>query len=914
MSKRRVHYVLSSHWDREWFQSFQDYRYRLVQLMDHVLDSLDSGTLKGPFTTDGQIVVLEDYLAIRPERRGAVEAYLKSGLIVSGPWYNLPDEFLVSGESLVRNLRLGRRMARDMGAEPSNAGWFCDLFGHNSQMPQILAGFGVKGGFLWRGVNDMSAAQRWEGADGTSVVCYKFGATGYCTYAFRVRGAEAEAVEGLPGSPNRVLVENEEQIAANLVTYIREEAKRVQSGPILLFDGGDHQGFDERVYGVLTRYLQNENTELARDFEIVHSSLDAYLEELEAETAALPVTLRGELREPGEWALEKDQQWVIPGVLSSRVWIKQENAHCQSLLTQWAEPLASFAHRALGENYPTSYLDLSWKWLITNHPHDSICGCSIDIVHQDMKYRFSQSRQIADRQAIEAGNCLAAAIPGDVAADELRVVVFNPLPRPRSETVELTLQIPTAWPKFAEFFGFETKSAFRTYDSAGTEVPYQRLGQSGGYHIFIDPIKMPQGYQTNEVKVSLPLDLPALGYTTLTVKSAPDESTRYPAAIGLATSERSMANEYLSVTIESNGTLTLTDKRGGKIYSRLLTFEDCADIGDGWYHGQAVNDRAHVSTGERSEVSLVHNGPYLTTFRVKTRFAVPAEFDFARMVRSEASTEIVLDSTLSLRPGSDRLEIETVVNNTARDHRLRVLLPSGATTDTYSSDTPFDAVRRPIALRADNHLYREMEVEGKPQQSWTAVSDAERGLAVVCDGGLLECAVRDLPERPLALTFFRSTRRTVFTGGEPDGQVQGVHRFRYDIVPLQGAPDAVRLAEIGQQLAGGLRCTQMETRHLKLARRGRADAAALPATGSFLEVRGPLLLAAAQELEGGLEVRLFNPTDSAAQGELCVGAFAPREAYWVDLESRLVGLPLTVNNGTIAVTLPPHGIGTVRLS
>ena len=74
MSKRRVHYVLSSHWDREWFQSFQDYRYRLVQLMDHVLDSLDSGTLKGPFTTDGQIVVLEDYLAIRPERRAAVEA------------------------------------------------------------------------------------------------------------------------------------------------------------------------------------------------------------------------------------------------------------------------------------------------------------------------------------------------------------------------------------------------------------------------------------------------------------------------------------------------------------------------------------------------------------------------------------------------------------------------------------------------------------------------------------------------------------------------------------------------------------------------------------------------------------------------------------------------------------------------
>src|SRR5574341_386192 len=151
--KRRVHYVLSTHWDREWYQSFQDYRYRLFRSLDRVLEGIEDGRLRGAFQTDGQAIPLDDYLEVRPERREEVERLAHTGWLVIGPWYVMPDEFLVSGESLIRNLRLGREVARAYGSEPSNAGFVCDIFGHISQLPQLFAGFGIRGGFIWRGTN-----------------------------------------------------------------------------------------------------------------------------------------------------------------------------------------------------------------------------------------------------------------------------------------------------------------------------------------------------------------------------------------------------------------------------------------------------------------------------------------------------------------------------------------------------------------------------------------------------------------------------------------------------------------------------------------------------------------------------------------------------------------------------------------
>ncbi|MDD2764854.1 MAG: glycoside hydrolase family 38 C-terminal domain-containing protein [Opitutaceae bacterium] len=909
---RQVHYVLSTHWDREWLQPFQGFRQRLVRLLDRTLADINSGKLRGPFTTDGQAIVMEDYLEVRPERRTQVEKMARAGKLKIGPWFVMPDEWLVSGEAIIRNLRLGRKIARDLGGGPSDAGFVCDLFGHISQLPQLFAGFGIKGAFLWRGLNPRKTAHfLWEGSDGTRLPCYRFGRAGYCDYTYDVRRCTQQE---LPFDATRA--------RKDLIAFVAKEAKRSAVPPILVFDGGDHLEYEEEHYRIL--FSQKPSAEFP--YAVAHSTLDDYLDAMLAHASKITDVVVGELRETAMRPGVEDMQWLIPGVLSSRVWIKQANAACQTLLCHWAEPFGAIAHTFAAAEYPAGFLNVAWHWLLTNHPHDSICGCSIDEVHEDMKYRFAQCQQIGERTTSESLRVLTASVAGDVGAKELRVLVANPLPRALDELVELTLQIPAQWQCFQEQFGFELQPGFRIYDANGKEVAYQRVAQDLNRTKMRTPrTKYPYPYKTNDTTVTLRLAIPALGYATLTVRegelAAKDEvvnavmlPTRYPATPGLATSERSMENELLAVVIENNGTLTLTDKRTGEAYSRLLTFEDVADIGDGWYHGQAVNDQAFVSTGAQADIALISDGPLMTRFRVRTVLRLPAEFRFDRMIRSEQMTDLIIDSLVTLRRGGDRVEVRTTVHNTVRDHRLRVLLPTGVKAKTYLADGAFDVIERPIALPKDNHLRRELAVETCAQQSWTAVTDSKRGLAVLA-AGLFESGVRDLPEHPLALTLFRATRRTIFKDGQPQGQLQGELSFDYWIVPMRGAVDRVRLCEQGIRLGAGIRDVQMTMTDVALYR-GKA---VLPPSASFLKVNGGVVVTSVREIDGALEARLFNPGTKPVTATLDfrgrpTSVAQPRSAQRVNFESRPLGKPVTVADGVFKTAVRAKEIVTLRFT
>jgi alpha-mannosidase/mannosylglycerate hydrolase len=284
------------------------------------------------------------------------------------------------------------------------------------------------------------------------------------------------------------------------------------------------------------------------------------------------------------------------------------------------------------------------------------------------------------------------------------------------------------------------------------------------------------------------------------------------------------------------------------------------------------------------------------------------------MVRSEQFTDLLIDSVITLRSGSDRLEISTTVDNQARDHRLRVLFPSGAAAGTYLADSAFDVVERPINLPQDNHQRRELAVETCPQQTWTAVADSTRGLAVVAPG-LMETAVRDLPDRPLALTLFRSTRRTVFTDGETTGQLPGEMTFRYWLSPVHGEIDRVGLAEAGIQLGAGLRTTQLPA--AGLGGIFIPVPTKLPREASFLATRGGIIVTSVREKAGALEVRFFNPhtTEVSATFDFSgrpAGAAVPNWAERVNFEGAVAG-PRELISGTVfRTTVRPKEIVTVR--
>jgi alpha-mannosidase len=370
--------VPHTHWDREWYLTFQQFRIKLVRTIDQVLDILDQDPDFTYFMLDGQTIVLEDYLEVSPEQAERLQRHARSGRLLTGPWYLQPDEFLVSGESLIRNLMTGFRMAADYGGAMP-IGYVPDTFGHIAQLPQILRGFGLDNAVFWRGVGEEARQSefRWRAPDGSEVlVAHLADPRGYSN-ACR-----------LPLDVDAFLQRLEIMKAALL--------PRATTNTLLLMNGADHLPPQAGLPAVIAA----ANVQLT-GMRVRIGTLPQYLDALRAAPGARQV-LAGEMR-------SSQRAHLLPGVLSTRMWIKQQNAASEHLLTGWAEPACAWAW-TLGAAYPAGLLRRAWKFLMHNHPHDSICGCSIDQVHREMAPRFAQSDQIAAELTIEALQAAAAQI------------------------------------------------------------------------------------------------------------------------------------------------------------------------------------------------------------------------------------------------------------------------------------------------------------------------------------------------------------------------------------------------------------------------------------------------------------------------------------------------------------------------
>lgn len=910
--KPNVFYVTSSHWDREWYLPFQAFRHKLVDLFDSVLHQIDAGELQGPFTCDGQSILIEDYLEIRPEQAGRLREEMRKRNLIFGPWYVLPDEFLVSGESMIRNLRIGRALVREWGAEPSDAGFVCDLFGHASQMPQILAGFGIRAALVWRGVQaDNTAVLRWLGADGTLMPTFVFPEVGgYGSYPQDVRSALR------PGKKLKT-----DGLREIIQTYIEKEIKRAgENIPALLFDGLDHLFPDPRHYAELRELMDDKNL----PYTVKHASLDEFLDALVPHTEKAPEA-RGELRKPVRYKDKGEQAFLLVGVASSRVWIKQENDQCEALLCHWAEPFTAMESALTGSEVPDGFLRTAWKWLLKNHPHDSICGCSIDEVHENMRFRFSQCRQIADTVSAKAFTGLSLGGVESIGERERRMTIFNPLPFDREEVFELDVEIPDEWPEFTEYFGYESKPAFRLIDSSGSELPYQRLKTRRDrtrfrmFRYTVCDVSM-----VHVVTVALKLRLPAMGFAALKIAglSGPSpkkeivdlravEPTRYPDSPGLRTGHASMENEFLTVEIQSNGGLSLTDKSKGRVYRNLNLLEDDPDLGDGWNHGYAVHRHRVISSAGRVRMEVDCDTPLQTSFIVLQEIDLPEAYDEQRNGRSQECVRMVFQSRITLRAGARFLEVESEVRNPAEDHRLCLVFPTGVESDSYLTDAAFDVIERSVVLPADNHLQAEMEVDMKPQRSWTAISDSKGGLAVVCGSGLHEGTVLNRPDRPIVLTAFRSTGKTVFTDGESGGQMRGdLLRFTYRLVPVDTEIDRTSLFAQGQDLLAGIRACFFDAIDL-----ASPPSASSVADKSMLHIGGGAVLSSFRRVGQGFELRLFNPSEESIQASVELAPdLGVTDAVFVNFES----VPLNetapaLDAGSLRFELAPKQIRTLSL-
>jgi alpha-mannosidase len=280
-----IHIISHTHWDREWYLTYEQFRLRLVGLIDRLLDLLESQPDFEFFHLDGQTIVLEDYLELRPHNEPRLRRLIAAGRILVGPWYDMPDEFLVSGESIVRNLARGHRLARRFGT-PMPVGYLPDLFGHVAQMPQILRNFALDNAILWRGFGGPRAEYWWEAPDGSRVLMMHLPPEGYC-------------------NATRVHLKPESMLERTR-SAIEREAARTSVGEVLLMNGVDHVE-PHPVIPELARTVSQ-----ALGVAVRHSTLPAYVDAVRravqnGKAESLEV-VRGELRGGEDYAN------LLPGV------------------------------------------------------------------------------------------------------------------------------------------------------------------------------------------------------------------------------------------------------------------------------------------------------------------------------------------------------------------------------------------------------------------------------------------------------------------------------------------------------------------------------------------------------------------------------------------------------------------------
>jgi mannosylglycerate hydrolase len=846
----RLWVVPHTHWDREWYLPFEDFRIRLAEVVDDAIATLEARP-EYRFTLDGQTVLLEDYLEIRPEMEGRLRALLADGRLETGPSYVLPDEFLVGAESLVRNLLHGRAVCQRHGAPPAPVGYLPDSFGHPAQLPQILRGFGLDTFVFSRGLGDdrerVGGRFRWKAPDGSEVLALPQ----------PVDYAAAAAI----GHSVRSTQEDRGANAADRVERILGAERHMLADPgfrdLFLGNGYDHARLQDDLPEVLA-----DLRALKPHVEARIAGLADYTDAIKGEPGGLPV-LEGELAGGA-------RANVLRGVNSSRMPLKRANERCERAL-QAAETLCALASLSADFRYPQGELRYAWRELLRNHPHDSICGCSVDEAHDDMAPRFRAALQIALRVSDRALHALGAAdgagdnefepygtegryrwgyrpLPGGaVRADGVRGAgsFANVLPFPRRRLVALDLP--------AKLDGMESLRA-------------------GGR-----PVQVEDGQAWFELEVP--------GFTAETVAleagSGSDEAAR-------AVDGRTIENPRYRVRAGDDGTLTVEDRRSGAAVAGLHRLEDAADRGDS-YTFCPVEGEAPLRP-QRARVRVTAAGPVFAELEIASELRLPVALAEDRTKRSAETIACPAHTRVRLAASSARLEFETTVDNRARDHRLRVHFP-----------TP----QPPTTVRAEGHF---AVVHRTPRPVWNGAwveppHDTNHTLGAVAAGGLALYAT-GLPEYEvtedgaLALTLLRcvgwlsrgdlSTRRG-HAGPElpvPGAQCEGLHRFEYAL-EFGEPPDAELLRRSQDQ-------------RFDFVQSGPGADLKAP-----IAVEGDVVVAALKRAEDGdgVILRAFNPGDEA------VALRVPGAVNRCRLDETPLGpVPAAIGPGQIVtLRLPSHG-------
>lgn len=677
--KKEYCVISHTHWDREWYFSFEQFRYRLVKLVDNLLDIME----KEPefiFHLDAQTIVLEDYLKIKPQNKALLEQYIKEGRIIVGPWYVQNDFYLTDGEATIRNLIIGTKIADEFGA-CGTTGYIPDQFGNISQLPQIYNQFGIKTCLLGRGysfyeLNEDGELQRrmtspefyWRGKDGSEVFSVRF--TTWYNNAQRF----SEDVQ-----KNLKLIDRIEDMyqGTDRIPYY------------LLMNGVDHLEPQENLLQVLPA----TNAKLDRGI-IKQCTMQEFTDKAEGYIKENNIDIESVT---GELCYGNDYD-LLKGTLSARVYLKTANVKAQNKIENVVEPLYAMAEAMGFKNiYPTSYMEYLWKLLIENHPHDSICGCSIDAVHSNMMDRTARFNEVADELTHDVLETLTAHVSRDgVGEGEYLITVWNTSEMNVSGTAEVECNFPVE----------ESFKNFVVLDENGTEIKFDVIRKDDYCMKTTSPINLPGQIDCDSYLIKLAVeDIAPMSYRAFVVKKA-DGVCETAFEEEKKSDSIAIENDMFAVSVNNMGEVAITDKKSGRTYENCIRLSDTGDAGHSYVYHEVEGDTAiETDNIKPMEIAMLKDTKIEKSCVIKYKLDLPAYLDIDSMQRSKETAENTVAIKLSLVKGQKWVDIECTVDNKSKDHRLRMMFDTNMSSDITTSLIPFDTIerdRRDVLKRVEN--------------------------------------------------------------------------------------------------------------------------------------------------------------------------------------------------------------------
>lgn len=778
MSKtKRLCLYLHTHWDREWYLAFEEYRTQLTLIVADILERLERGQLPS-FMLDGQSCILEDLEQVDLRLTERIAALMASGKVEAGPWYVLADQLLVSGESLLRNLEMGLAVTRRFG-QPTMIGYCPDTFGHSQDLPRILQSFGITTAIVWRGVPNMDGQSLfwWGSPDGSKVLTYHLSKGYYQTAFFEDRTAENLAEHllswrqtdlgaGTSHGFDSVLV----PVGGDHLSAPPEFLKQLQSARLLtkMESLAVAAGERESASSVSVK-SKNEQSECEPEKKINRDDDDCLIEanslrrfvELMlryagGKSAKIP-SLVQELRDNFA-ALQYERAYMLQGVLSSRLYLKRDNRLSERRISRVLEPAFALLRTQRLIEYPHAQLRYAWRLLMQNHPHDSICGCSVDEVHREMLVRtakFNEVLNVLERNTAESlvnrhvSN--QSNIQDKAAVDRVRPFkgsLQNPLlPEPESSgnavaifnltDTESLQPVPISWcePLPEESVDLQLAPLMIEADNA----VIQRLERSIETYIFTGVNQFPDTREVivNRGWLAAKEPVPPFGYRSVSFAEDMDkkgadtdvESEKTAAADSqqqeVAPTEReplsrccrlqqdggrwSIESDRLFATIDADGCLKVTVKaengKNGKEYALHHKIKDLADAGD-TYNFDALAGESYAQA-RLIEVLPGKRGPLVSSLIVKYELGIAEKIDLERSVEM-ITVDGITTPTYKKKKARSSVRLQHVFKTEIELRRSLPILFFETTWDNRSSDHRlevfFETGARVKRVFSENHF------------------------------------------------------------------------------------------------------------------------------------------------------------------------------------------------------------------